>query len=178
MSIHSSWLELTPRKNEEIEGYNYRIGQTYKNIPEEVLQQWLFLHTQNPDMINNYGWIDYYKAVFSEVSWTEKEISKIQVFSRYKPYVESRSNTESFSGFRCISEDKDYWVNFGTWRVPIIVLKTDTIKTKPDYCELNRPYQLIEGHTRLGYFKAFSKYNETGLNVAKSHKIYLMEISK
>ena len=178
MSIHSSWLDLTPRKNEEIESYSQRIGQAYKNIPEEVLQQWFFLHAQNLEMINNYGWIDYHKAIFTEVYWTEAEISRIQIFSKYKPYVESRSNTENFSGFRCTPKDKEYWANLGTWRVPIVVLKTDTIKIKPDYSELNRPYQLVEGHTRLGYFQAFSKYHDNGLKVAQSHKIYLMEISE
>jgi hypothetical protein len=161
---------------EGIEEYIQRISQSFENIPEKVLRQWLYLHTGKLDMIRNYGWIDYHKAAFAEVLWTQNQISQIQVFSKYQPYVKSRSKIQSFSDFRCVPEDKDYWICFGTWRTPIVVLKTNTIITEPRYSELNKPYQLIEGHTRLGHFNALFNYQQKYLS--ELHKVYLMEIDQ
>jgi len=186
VDVHPSWLELVPIKkaegykckNEDIEEYLHRIGHGFKNIPESVLRQWLYLHTINPDMINNYGWIDYHKATFVEMLWTDEQISQIQVFSRYRPYVESRSKIEQLSDFMCIRKDKDYWAKYGTWRIPIVVLKTVSIYGKPNRSELNKPYQLIEGHSRIGYFRAFCRFREEYIKNEKLHKIYLMHTNQ
>ena len=74
-------------------------------------------------MIDNYGWINFGKVIFFEVDWSHEQIMQIQIYSKFSPYVQERSKTETFSGFMCVQEDKEFWKNQGTWRVPIIVLK-------------------------------------------------------
>lgn len=184
--MHQSWADMIPVRNfdhldendETFEAYAWRIQKSFPNIPKDVLKQWMFLHIYNPHMIDNYGWINFGKVIFSEVDWSHEQIIQIQIYSKFSPYVQERSKTETFSGFMCVQEDKEFWKNQGTWRVPIIVLKTENLSAVPKYSELKKPYQLVEGHSRLGYYLAFFRYCQKGLvKMAKAHKVFLMEVA-
>ena len=56
------------------------------------------------------------------------------------------------------SKVASHWIEFGTWRTPIVVLNTKEIKNVPAGIEFQKPYQLIEGHTRMGWFRAFRNF--------------------
>jgi hypothetical protein len=129
-------------------------------------------------MVNNYGWINYHQVTFNLVDWSEKELSEVQVFSGFKDYVDRKSYLSDFEHLSCTGEDKNYWRQFGTWRVPIIVLETENIINEPNYAQLNRPYQLIEGHTRFGNYNAIKRLSEQGkVQISNKHKIFLMSVS-
>ncbi|HLP89153.1 MAG TPA: hypothetical protein VK184_11265 [Nostocaceae cyanobacterium] len=181
---HDTWKQLKPRRNfnyfldpnsEQPDEYSQRITSLFKNIPRDVLIQWQFEHIYDYDMINNYGWIDYHKIYFSLVDWSDKELANVQVFSGFKDYVDRRSRISDFEALPCTEEDKNYWMQFGTWRVPIIILNTQNIIHIPSYAELNRPYQLVEGHTRFGHYKSVKSLSEQGrVQIANKHKVFLM----
>lgn len=185
---HNTWKQFKPRRNfnnaldpsnETFFEYSQRITSIFKNIPRDVLIQWQFEHIYNFYMINNYGWIDYHKVYFSLVNWSEKELSKVQVFSGFKDYVDCRSCISDFDALPCTEEDKNYWLQFGTWRLPIIVLNTQNIINVPNYAELNCPYQLVEGHTRFGHYNAIKFFSEQGkVQVSNKHKVFLMSVAE
>ena len=184
-SEHPTWKELIPSRTlnqvgqsgETLEQYIKRIKRKFKNIPNKVLEQWLYLHTSDPYVIQNYAWIDYTAVRFTEVLWSYEQIAQIQVFSEFRYYVEMRTKTNSLEQFMCVAEDKAYWEMYGTWRIPIIVLNTQNLSNPPRFSELNKPFQLVEGHSRLGYYKAFYRYFQQGLvQMPNLHKIFLMEV--
>jgi hypothetical protein len=183
---HNTWKQLKPKRNfdycdssdETPLEYSQRIISIFNNIPIDVLIQWQFEHIYNLDMVNNYGWINYHQVTFDLVYWSEKELSKVQVFSDFKNYVYRKSSLSDFDHLSCTDEDKNYWEQFGTWRVPIIVLETENIINLPNYAELNRPYQLIEGHTRFGNYNAIKRLCQPGkVQISNKHKVFLMSVS-
>ncbi|MBD2244150.1 hypothetical protein [Nostoc sp. FACHB-888] len=183
---HNTWKKLKPRRNfnyrepsdETPLEYSQRIISIFNNIPTHVLIQWQFEHIYDFDMVNNYGWINYHQVTFNVVDWSEKEFFKVQIFSGFKDYVNRRSYISNFDHLSCTDEDKDYWMQFGTWRVPIIVLETENIINVPNYAELNRPYQLVEGHTRFGNYNAIKYLSEQGkVQISNKHKVFLMSVS-
>jgi hypothetical protein len=94
-------------------------------------------------------------------------------------YWGGRMSTPTFfDRLSCTDEDKDYWKQFGTWQVPIIVLETENLINVPNYAELNRPYQLIEEHTRFGNYNAIKCLSEQGkVQISNKHKAFLMSVS-
>jgi hypothetical protein len=70
-----------------------------------------------------------------------------------------------------------FWKEHGTWRVPIVILDCGSLKSIPKYAEIKGRYQLIEGHTRLGYAKALMKMALVGSGkIAESHEIFLLQL--
>ncbi|MEH2108030.1 hypothetical protein [Nostoc sp.] len=184
---HNTWKQLKPRlnfnyrldpSNETPLEYSQRIISIFNNIPIDVLLQWQFEHIYDLDMVNNYGWINYHQVTFNLVYWSEKEFSKVQIFSGFKDYVDRKSHISNFEHLSCTDEDKDYWRQFGTWLVPIIVLETENMINIPSYAELNCPYQLVEGHTRFGNYNAIKCLSEQGkVQISNKHKVFLMSVS-
>lgn len=162
---------------EKPESYLLRICKTFPNIPKEVLLQWPYLHQRNPVFTKLYGWIDYSKVVFNLVRWPTKKILKIGVYSEFSQHAEtykkflSERDLERISGARKIA---DFWQKNGSWEVPIIVLKTKDI-TIPQGINLEKPFHLVEGHTRLGWLMGFNDPS-TPFKSADFHNLWLMEI--
>ena len=110
-----------------------------------------FAHHNKIETLNNYAWIDYIEIEFVLSQWTNEQLSNVKIIEEYSDYVKDKSRHTDIKGFSCNDEDLKNWINNGTWRTPPIILDVSSIKEKiPIWSEIKLPYQLIEGHTRLG----------------------------
>jgi len=174
--ISKSWKELSPKgiriEMESFSEYSNRVYATevYQHIPSTVLEQWIYLHHDNEWMIKNYAWIDYTAVEFEITQWTVNQLKGVKAISDFENSI-TRIEDE-FNSVCALEDDELYWEQHGTWRVPPIIIDTPSfIKKAPSNAELNRPYQLVEGHSRLRNL-LISDYQK--LFVAESHLIFFM----
>lgn len=184
--LHPTWVRLAPGKDEDHredkQQYIGRISSEFPNIPEDVLEQWIYPHHFNEEIQLLYGWMNYEKVRFSLATWTNTQIESVKVYSDFRRYVESTTRKVLMSlpgklpSIELREEVVHSWTQYGTWRTPIIVLDTKDVVGAPEGVELNRHYQLVEGHTRLGWFNAFRacKVRGSSYPLAESHKLWLM----
>lgn len=179
-----SWDILEPFKNEYgnheyFEDYYKRIKpiNEYSHIPKKVFEQWLWAHHDKIESNINYGWIDYQKIKFDLCVWSTKQLSNVNVIDDAIDYFELRASYDNFEDFCCSDDDLEFWKNYGTWKTPPIILDVNSLKKIPNHCKLKPPYQLVEGHSRLGYLNSMIKINKLGKgNIALYHKIFLMKL--
>jgi hypothetical protein len=76
--------------------------------------------------------------------------------------------------FRAV--DHDHWIKKKTWRVAPVAIDVCSFTDIPEHAELNGPFQLIEGHTRLGLLKCCLKNGK--ISEDSLHAIYLMRSMK
>ncbi len=179
--VHQSWKDLKPNEYEKdfrFEEYFERIAKNdnYKYIPKLVFEQWIFGLHQNEYTLNNYAWIDYTKIKFEICEWEFQKFQEVNVIEDFKPYFLERAKCKDFMQFCCIDDDLSYWKEYGTWRIPPIILDVNSLTTKiPSWCEIMPPFQLIEGHTRLGYLHSMKRISELNKGkLASKHSVYLM----
>lgn len=179
-----SWKDLKPLKGkygniEFFEDYYERIKPKaeFSHIPSEVFKQWLWAHHDKRESILNYGWLNYENIEFQLCNWTNEQLKNIYVIENYKDYYKNRSSYNNFDSFCCTPKDLKHWKDEGTWRTPPIILDIQSLGEIPNHCELISPYQLVEGHSRLGYLQSMFKIDSLGKgNVAETHEIYLMKM--
>jgi hypothetical protein len=176
-----SWKALKPFRNfnqirqtdETEQKYFERLQPQYK-IPIEVMKQWIYPHYYDRNTVNNYGWLNYTSSAFQLEEFTVEMILQLNIIKDNRQYVESRASVEVFEGFCCLPHDLEHWQKYSTWRVPPIVLDVDRLKNIPAYAELKGHFQLIEGHSRLGYFLAMEKKKIRTLR-ERTHQIYVLK---
>lgn len=182
--IHSSWNALKPNEDEKYEDcmfeeYFKRISKEdrFKLIPKEVFSQWIYELHQDEHTIKNYAWIDYENIAFELCIWSYHELRKVYIIEDFRGCIADANELTDFSKFSCNPSDLEYWVNYGTWRVPPIIIAWNTITSEiPEWCERQPPYQLVEGHSRFRYLFATQRISELSKSkVASLHKIYLMK---
>ena len=188
MNIRSeSWIELEPLRVEHgnlehFDNYYERIKQktNFSHIPKTIFKQWLWAHHDKEESIQNYGWLDYEKIEFTLCEWSNKQLIDIYVLESYRDYFENKASFDDISGLCCLEKDLISWKSKGTWRTPPIIIDNKSLKDKiPTHCELISPYQLVEGHTRLGYLHSMFRIDSLGKEkVAKKHFIYLMRLNE
>lgn len=180
-----SWIDLEPLKVEydnlePFEDYYERIKPKteFLHIPKIVFEQWLWAHHGKEESIQNYGWLNYENIEFELCNWTNNHLRDIYVIENYRDCYNDCAGYNDIKRFGCNDKDLDMWKKNGTWRTPPIVLDVNSINEKiPDWCELVPPYQLVEGHSRLGYLHSMFKIDELGKGkVADKHEIYLMKV--
>ncbi len=180
-----SWIELAPLKSkygnlEDFEDYYARIKlkKEFSHIPRSVFEQWLWAHHDKEPSINNYGWLDYMHIEFKLCTWTNNQLTNIYVIQEYKNYYMNRASYDNFNSFCCGDSELNEWKTYGTWRTPPIIIDVNSINGDiPEWFELKPPYQLVEGHSRLGYLHSMFTIDRLGKGqVAKKHKIYFMSI--
>jgi hypothetical protein len=180
-----SWIDLEPLKVEHgnlerFEDYYARIQQKkeFSHIPKSVFKQWLWAHHDKKQSIQNYGWLDYKNIEFELCTWTNSQLTNIYVIQGYLNYYKNRASYNDFDSFCCIDNDLNEWKAKGTWRTPPIIIDVNSINENiPGWCELNPPFQLVEGHSRLGYLHSMFTIDRLGKGkVAEKHEIYLMRI--
>ena len=184
--LHPTWMRLAPGKDEDHredkQQYVGRIRSEFPNIPEGVLEQWIYPHHFNEEMRLLYGWMNYEKVGFSLAEWGGEQVALIKVYSGFRPYVELTTRKvlaslpDRLRSIELRGEVVRSWTENGTWRTPIIVLASRDVVGLPKGVELNRPYQLVEGHTRLGWFNAFRAGRGRGgiRPLAELHEVWLM----
>lgn len=175
----SSWKELKPFRNfnkfdetdETEEEFFERLKPKY-NIPLEVLQQWISPHFYHANTVDNYGWIDYTHIEFTKVLFTIEQLLELHVVEKYQDYVDVKKSYKPYSEFPCRERDLKHWQEHNTWTVPPVVLDVNSFDTIPSDVENVGPYQLIEGHTRLGLLLAMQR---VGILEKKEHQVYLLK---
>jgi hypothetical protein len=183
MRVSKQWSLLRPEivdSNvvEEFDVYYHRILATNKfnHIPIEVFKQWIHENYMSEISTKNYGWLNYEEIKFELVEMSTDEILKIKVVKFLKDSIISDWKITKIKEINCDDEDMAHWKNKGTWRIPPIIIDVDSIKTKiPKRCELNRPYQLVEGYSRLRNFHNINKLKESEqIDLSENHLVYLM----
>jgi len=181
--IDATWKYMQPNENEKY--HNFRFEQYYqrmltneklKHIPKPVFEQWVYHQNQEPNSLKNYGWLNFEKIEFLLCEWDVATLDTVRVINNFMPYYTEKSSHSDFKEIGCIPEDKRKWSEEGTWRTPPIIIDIESLLSPiPDGCELNAPYQLVEGHTRLGYLHSMKRIlPANGLKLASKHWIYLM----
>lgn len=182
--IHSSWIALKPNEDEKhadygFEEYYKRIlkDERFKHIPKEVFSQWIYELHQDEYTIKNYAWIDYENIAFELCIWSYHELRKVYIIEDFRGCIADENELTDFSEFSCNLADLEYWVKYGTWRVPPIIIAWNTINSEiPVWCERQPPHQLVEGHSRFRYLFAAQRISELKKGkVASLHKIYMMK---
>ncbi|TCC92407.1 hypothetical protein EZ428_11855 [Pedobacter frigiditerrae] len=175
--IGNSWRELSPNGNlidvENFSVYANRVYATgiYQHIPEAVLEQWIYMHHDNEWMIKNYAWMDYTTVKFELQEWTVEQLQGVKAIDAFENSITGIE--DEFNSVCALEEDELYWEQYGTWRVPPIILDTSSVIGKaPTSAELHQPYQLVEGHSRLRNL-LISDYQN--LFVAGKHLIFFMQ---
>ena len=181
--INRSWMELKPNENqygnqEDFEDYYSRVKmkREYKHIPFEVFEQWIHPHHNNSYTLRNYSWIDYQNVEFELCEWSVEMLMRLNVIDEFEEDVYLLGSHKKLEQFSCNETDLRYWKEKGIWRTPPIVIEVDSfLLEKPDSSQLKGPFQLIEGHSRLGYLKSMKKIADAGnIKLAEKQKIYLM----
>lgn len=183
-----SWLALKAIrvKYGDIEDYEnfeeyyerIKIKTEFSHIPEIVFEQWLWAHIDKEESITNYGWLNYEEIEFELCSWTTNQLTNINVIESYRDYYKNRASYNDLNTFCCTDKDLKVWKKRGTWRTPPIILDVQSISEEiPNWCEIVPPYQLVEGHSRLGYLKSMVTIDKLGKGkVAEKHNIYVMRL--
>lgn len=174
----SSWKKLKPRRDfncfdendETICEFCQRINGII-SIPEPVAEQWLYVHYYNEQTVDNYGWIDYKNTTCTLSTITTDKAIKLRVIDKFKEYVRGIEGEIPFDKFRGSDKDKNYWIDEHTWRVPPIIVDISSFPSPPCHADFSGHYQLIEGHTRLGYLLAM---NRVGNKLRENHQVYIL----
>lgn len=179
--VHDSWMRLKPNeidgRIEPFEVYYSRVLEKvdFNHIPKEVFAQWIHPHHNNHHTLTNYAWVDFTKVRFELCEWETEQFLDLNVIDDFKEWVESRSHVSDFSKFQCISAVLETWQYKGTWVTPPVIVDVRSLNEPPPWSELKLEFQLVEGHTRLGYLKSMIQLSREGkAKLSSRHKIYLM----
>jgi hypothetical protein len=182
--IHESWNLLNPNELEKCEHFQFddyyeRISRIviFQHIPKLVFEQWIYPHHYNEYTIKNYAWINYENIEFELVEWTYDDFLKVHVIKAFMDYVKCRMALSDLTQFCCSQEDVKYWKINGTWKTPPIIIDLSSFGSKlPKWSDLKPPYQLVEGHSRLGYLYSMKRISELKKGIiASTHLLYLMK---
>jgi hypothetical protein len=175
-----SWKALIPHRNfntfdvtDETPGeYQHRLLPRF-HIPLEVIEQWLYPLYYNRTSTNNYGWLDYDRIEFLRQEMDLAQLLKVNVISAYQRHVDESAEYEAWHQLPCTDQDREYSIKFSTWRTPPIILDVRSISQEaiPRHAEIRGPFQLVEGHSRLGYLYAADNYK---VLKQKYHHVYMM----
>lgn len=181
-NVSASYKNLKPNRNfdhfdetDETKHECYKRLKQRFNIPVEVIEQWIYPHYYNENSVINYAWIDYSKIVFEITDFEIGALKQINVIEDYLDYVECRKDSQPYDDFMCTKKDLEHWQTNNTWRVPPIILDVETLPTIPEFAEIKGPYQLVEGHSRLGYLLSLDKAE---MLLKRKHEIFLMKYKK
>lgn len=183
--IHDSWMRMKPNEingsRESFDDYYPRILEKvdFSHIPEDVFRQWIHAHHDNHYTQQNYGWLNYETVTFEMVKWKTSVLEDLYVIESYRPYVNGRAQLNDLSKFMCTEEDLLTWKELGTWKTPPIIFDVGNLKVDaPAWAELGKSYQLVEGHSRYGYFLSLRHQKRETRKLAREHIIYLMRANK
>ncbi|MDP3432662.1 MAG: hypothetical protein Q8T04_06825 [Bacteroidota bacterium] len=182
--IHDSWEFMNPNENEKYEDFRFeeyykRVikNEKLKHIPKIIFEQWIYYLHNEYNTLQNYAWINYENIEFDICEWDFTELTIINIIEDFREHVKNRSQYTDFDQFCCTDEDIDHWNEKGTWRIPPIILDVKSLNSKiPEWSELIPPYQLVEGHSRLGYLYSMKRLTELNKGkISLKHWIYLMK---
>lgn len=139
----------------------------------QVIEQWLYGLYYDENTVNNYGWINFDNVTFELTQLTFDELSTVRIINNFRGYVEEGARFDAYEQLPCNNTDKQHWKEFGTWRVPPIILNVNSLAKVdiPNHADIDGNLQLIEGHSRLGYLYAIAN---CGHKLNEEHFVYLL----
>lgn len=180
---HISWWLMVPEDHavwfddRRFDAYVRALPLSLAHIPKEVLRQWICPLNRDLNSIRNYAWIDYFNSRFELETFSASFfIDKVSPNSYGQKLVNDLSQLRSYKSFSCVEEDKDYWKDMGTWKIPPIVLDVNSFRghtTIPDYVDYPNDYVLVEGHHRLGHLRAAARIKDP--NLQEYHYAYVLK---
>lgn len=178
-----SWKRLRPNRksgqsvfeNESVAAYHKRIKCEF-DIPLEVAEQWLHPHYYRIETTNNYGWINYSLVSCELCAMKATDLKNLNVITKFQLYLEDIEKQDRFEKHEFIAVDRDHWMKKKTWRIAPVAIDIQSFTDIPEYAELNGPFQLIEGHTRLGLLKCCLKSGV--ISEDSLHAIYILRSTK
>lgn len=180
-SIHPTWKAMEPSENEGyyFDNYYERMLQlpSAKNIPKAVFKQWIFSLHSDYFTLQNYAWMDFSQFEFKLCKLEYKDLINLYVIEDFRKHVSLRASYHDFTQFCCTDEDLEHWRKFGTWTIPPIILKTNSIIGEiPDWSEISEFPQLVEGHSRFGYLQSLKTISKLGkANISEKHEVFIMQ---
>lgn len=148
-----------------------------KRILEEnnTISKQLYELGNFPPFEKEYNKIDFSSVKFVLEYWNTSQLINLPFTtfgSQYNNEYIEKSDKDTFS--KWISHYKEpnermYWISHGTWYVPIIIIKSDDFP----FANLQEPYQLFEGHTRLRWLKIISIYQNIALK--EDHLVWVLK---
>jgi len=135
-------------KEEPLDSYLSRIKKILPNIPDDVLEQWFF---DNPQVINDWDWLDYRSCKFEKGIITNDELDRLDFAETSVPVLIENNRTMGFSAH--MQKIAKYFAQYGTWPRPVIFLASIKATTNPPEWLKGRalPY-LVEGHRRVAAY--------------------------
>ncbi|MBK1649641.1 hypothetical protein [Rhabdochromatium marinum] len=175
-----SWKALIPNRNfntfdvsdETPEEYQRRLRPRFR-IPIQVLEQWLYPLYYDRTSTNNYGWLDYDKIEFVRQDMCLAQLRKVNVIRAYQRHVVEGSRYQAWHQLPCTDRDREHWIQNCTWRTPPLILDVSSITQEeiPRYADIKGRFQLVEGHSRLGYLYAA---DNCAVLKKEHHQAYIM----
>ncbi|WP_414430932.1 hypothetical protein ACMG4M_05955 [Alcanivorax sp. IL3] len=159
---------------EGLEDYLANWPEHLKNIPECVIEQWIYRH--NDTFIDLWSGYEPENWGFELVQFDNDEVFEIM-------HLEGELEQYDYVGEEFIKQPykrgylADYMLENGTFPQPIIVAidagDLEHPRSHPgEYME--EPYQLIEGHRRLGLLRTMIN---NGLETTNFHEVWLMHFN-
>lgn len=158
------------RHCESWELWRARAHMMLPGFPDEVLEQWLYRHWKA--VLCNWGWLDFQAMQFTKQTWTSEQIMN-NVKTPHDDVVDKlarRMNNEIFQRSWLVKNMTEQ----GTWPVAPIVLHYERDLYATNGRVLKAPFNLLEGHHRLGYLKGLI---EQGEFTRDTHEIWVAKIS-
>lgn len=159
LEIRALWWSLKPIgyadswTPEPWSHYWSRIGALLPNFPPVGVEQWLWRHY---GCATEFSWLYLPELAVTLEHWpAERILSHVHgwrdhgLVEKWTEFFMTSpdANSDWLAQRMCIS---------GTWPQPIMVIKNDFGLRRPDGLELSAPFHLMEGHHRLGFFRALS----------------------
>jgi hypothetical protein len=164
-----NWGELIGQ--EPFDEYRERVGALLPNWPEGPLQDWL--HRHYPDAVNHYGWLRFDRMAFRKETWPSEQIYG-RVDSHIMRDIEGMGSNIYTFGERRRTRLMRYFLENGTWPVPVILLDNAADIADPWGKHYGQPYHLLEGHLRLGYFRNIYRMERPKLK--EVHDLWIVTI--
>lgn len=157
---------------ESFETYLKKWPKNLSNIPSSIIEQWCYRH--NEVFVKSWQSYSPEKWSFRLETFSNKEILKIE-------HLDGELENWEATGINLLKKHHasnwlcNYMLTNGTFPEPIIVAmdggKLKHPKSLPGEF-MKEPYQLIEGHRRLGILRAMLHNEE--LKVMELHKVWLL----
>lgn len=174
--IRVLWAALKPEgygdtwTPEPWDTYWSRVQHLIPNFPAVAAQQWLWRHYTDA---TDFSWLVLPELVFSSENW-----SVAQILEQIHGWPNHRL-VEKWSDYLRTSPDADtdWLVNqmrtVGTWPQPPMIIKNTRERRRPDGLKLAVPYQLMEGHHRIGFLRALA---ETLDATESEHEVLVIDV--
>lgn len=156
---------------EPFETYRQRVNKLLPNWPDDALENWLHRHFDF--FVGEYSWLGFDKMLFTLETWNSDRIYT-QINSHKLEMIDDWGKGIFSTAPSMQTWLQRYFIDKGTWPVPIIILNNSTGIVNVRKEKYGQPYHLLEGHLRLGYFRNIIRKSQDNLN--ESHNIWVVSV--